>query len=136
MTDQPQTDKKTILVADDDVDFLMQLQLHLTAMGFDVVTAESQAQAEDALGRMRPDLAVLDLMMEHQDAGFALCYQIKSIDASIPVILCTAVTSETGLRFDDAGQGQQEWIKADAVLAKPVRLEQLQHEVNRLLGRT
>ena len=54
MTDQPQTDKKTILVADDDVDFLMQLQLHLTAMGFDVVTAESQAQAEDALGRMRP----------------------------------------------------------------------------------
>ena len=43
--------------------------------------------------RYAPDLAIVDLMMEYKDSGFALCYHIKKKDPSIPVILVTAVTS-------------------------------------------
>ena len=77
------------------------------------------------LAQTRPDLAIVDLMMEYKDSGFALCYHIKKKDPSIPVILVTAVTSETGLEFDAATEEERSWVKADAMLAKPLRFEQL-----------
>ncbi|MBN2289677.1 MAG: response regulator [Candidatus Glassbacteria bacterium] len=127
--------KKTILVADDDIDYLGQMQLLLEAAGFEVLTAESRKEAEEILARRRPDLAVIDLMMEHQDSGFVLCYHIKKKDPSIPVILVTAVTSETGLEFDTTTEEERSWIKADRVLAKPIRYEQLYAEIGRLIGK-
>jgi len=124
---------KKVLVVDDDLDFLTQIQVNLEAAGFEVETAESQKQAEEYLEKNHPDVAVVDLMMEHPDAGFALSYHIKKKDPSIPVILVTAVTSETGLEFDAATDEERSWVKADAFLAKPVRIEQLLREINRFL---
>jgi len=77
---------KTILVVDDDIDFLIQTETVLKAQGFNVVKAESQSEAEELLKKIQPDLAILDLMMEHFDGGFALAYHIKKIDPDIPVI--------------------------------------------------
>ena len=125
--------KTTVLLVDDDLDFLEQHKLLLQAKGFEVLTAESQAQAEELLKTARPDVAVLDLMLEHVDGGFALCYHIKKLDPRIPVILVTAVTSETSLAFDASTQEERSWVKADALLPKPIRFEQLLREINRLL---
>ncbi len=130
MTDAP---KKTILVADDDVDFRTQMAVQLRAAGYEVLEADGQAEAEAVLKDHRPDLAIVDLMMEHADGGFALCYHIKKQDAAIPVILVTAVASETGHRFDAATDEERSWVKADALLAKPVRFEQLCREMKRLM---
>ncbi len=124
---------KTILVVDDDLDFLAQHRMYLETLGYSVVTAESQKQAEDLLKARRPDLAMVDLMMEHVDGGFTLCYHIKKIDPAIPVILVTAVTNETGLEFDAATREERSWVKADVMLAKPVRFDQLKREIERLL---
>ena len=125
--------KTTVLLVDDDLDFLEQHKLLLTAKGFEVLTAESQAQAEQLLKTARPDVAVLDLMLEHVDGGFALCYHIKKLDPKIPVILVTAVTSETSLAFDASTAEERRWVKADVLLPKPIRFEQLLREINRLL---
>jgi len=130
MISDPST--KTILVVDDDQDFREQLKLPLTAAGFNVVEAPGQAEAEQILQTLRPDLAILDLMMENMDAGFVLGYHIKKKDPTIPVIMITAVTSETGLEFESGRTGPS-WIKADAILAKPIRFEQLRREIARLL---
>lgn len=127
-------DRKTILVVDDDMDLLLQLKVQLEAAGYGVETAESRRDAEARLETLRPDLVVLDLMMEEMDAGFALSYHIKKKDAALPVILMTAVTRETGLHFDDAADDARAWIKADMVLPKPVRFEQLDREIKRLIG--
>lgn len=124
---------KKVLVVDDDLDFLTQIQVNLKAAGFEVATAESQKQAEEYLAQNHPDVAVVDLMMEHPDAGFALSYHIKKKDPTIPVILVTAVASETGLEFDASTDEERSWVKADAFLAKPVRFEQLLREINRFL---
>jgi len=124
---------KTILLVDDDFDFLTQMQIQLESAGFKVVTAESQAAAEALLEKKMPDLAILDLMMENLDGGFALAYHIKKRNANIPVILVTGVTSETGLEFDATTDEERSWIKADAFLAKPIRFEQLLREINKQL---
>ena len=125
----------TILLVDDDEDFLLQHKTLLEAAGFLVRTAGGQVEAEKMLAEQPPDLAIVDLMMEHHDAGFALCHHIKKFKPPIPVILVTAVAHETGLEFDAAGEEERAWIKADAMLAKPIRFEQLTREINRLLGR-
>ena len=128
-------DKKTILLVDDDVDFLAQQQVMLEAAGYRVVTAGGAREAEKFLADQKPDLAVVDLMMEHVDGGFSLCYQIKKLDPAIGVILVTAVVSETGIEFDAATPEERTWVKADAMLAKPFRREQLLREIEMLLAR-
>jgi two-component system, OmpR family, response regulator len=128
------TEKQIALIVDDDEDFLFQLKLQLESAGFTVIAAESEEEATEFLKDTRPDIAVIDLMMEHRDSGFVLSHHIKKIDPRIPVILVTAVTIETGLEFDAATAEERAWVKADVIMAKPVRQEQLLREINRLLG--
>jgi len=123
---------KLILLVDDDEDFLLQTRMALEAAGYKVATAGGSKEAEQFLAEKRPDVVVCDLMMEYMDAGFVLCHHVKKRDATIPVILVTAVTSETGMEFEASGE-ERSWIKADAVLTKPVRAEQLKREIGRLL---
>lgn len=125
--------EKTVLVVDDDRDFLTQTQVQLEAAGYQVVAAESLKQADEALAAGRPDAAIIDLMMEETDAGFVLAHRIKRLDPAIPVIMVTAVTSETGLQFDTVADDARSWIKADVILDKPVRFEQLTRELERLM---
>lgn len=122
-----------VLLVDDDEDYVLQLSQRLRAAGYEVSTADGVGGAHEQLDRQRPDLAIVDLMMEHVDDGFKLCYDIKKRDASIPVILLTGVASETGLDFGASTAEERSWIKADVVLDKPVRFEQLQGEMERLL---
>jgi len=129
-----QTEAKTILLVDDDEDYLLQTRMQLEAAGYKVVTASSLSEADQKLAEVNPDLVVADLMMEYLDAGFVLCHHVKKRNAETPVILVTAVTSETGLEFESATGEERSWIKADAILTKPVRAEQLRNEVARLLA--
>lgn len=124
---------RTILLVDDDTDFLFQLKAQFTAAGFNVLSASCGKDAVALLAENRPDLCIVDLMMEKADMGFTLCYKIKKKDPTIPVIMVTSVTRETGLDFDATTEEERSWIKADALLDKPVRFEQLQREVARLL---
>ena len=126
--------KKTILVVDDDSDILDQVTAILSNAGYEVVSAEGQASAEEALLKMKPDMAIVDLMMEEKDSGFVLSYHIKKLYPGTPVILLTAVTGATGLSFASQSEEAQSWTKVDRMLDKPIRSEQLKAEVQRLLG--
>jgi two-component system KDP operon response regulator KdpE len=128
-----QEDRKTVLIVDDDSDFLFQQRVQLENAGFHVISAANTGEAERLLEQQRPDIAVVDLMMDNVDAGFTLCYHIRKRDPSIPVILVSSVNSETGLQFDTSTDEERSWIKADAFLAKPIRFEQLKQEIDRLV---
>jgi two-component system, OmpR family, response regulator len=123
----------TILVADDDPDYLFQTISNLERSGFRTVAAGSQAEAESYLSRFRPDLAIFDLMMENDDSGFTLCYKLKKNYPDVPVILATAVARETGLSFSLDSESERNWIRADRYLEKGIRAEQLEMEVTKLL---
>lgn len=123
----------TILVADDDPDYLFQTIYALGKAGYKTMAAESQAEAESVIARFKPSLAIFDLMMESDDSGFILCYKTKRKYPDVPVILATAVSHETGLTFSLDSEQEKSWIRADKYLEKGIRPEQLDQEVMKLL---
>ena len=124
---------KTILLADDDPDFLEQHKMYLEMLGFTVISAESQKAAEEIIGNGKYDIAVFDLMMENEDSGFVLAYKSKKKNPGAPVIIATSVTNETGMKFDAVTEESREWVKADIMLDKNLRFEQLERAINTLL---
>ena len=129
------TARTRILLVDDDEDFLFQHRIQLENAGFEVTSASTRAEAEALAADAAPDLAIVDLMMERHDDGFVLSHNLKQKRPGLPIILVTAVTAETGLAFSPATPAERRWVGADALLAKPIRFEQLQREIDRLLRR-
>lgn len=125
--------RKLILIVDDDIDFISQIKLYCEKFGYDTMTATSENEALELIKTRKPNLAMLDLMMEKDDSGFILSYKIKQKFPDVPVIIATAVTSETGLIFGVESHEEQQWIKADLIMEKGVRPDQLQREIKRLL---
>jgi DNA-binding response OmpR family regulator len=77
-----------ILVADDEPGTLALLSEMLTYSGFAVIEAHDGLEALVRAREMKPQLAVLDVMMPGMD-GRAVCRQLHG-DHAIPVILCSA----------------------------------------------
>jgi len=125
---------KTALLVDDDIDILEQTQLYLETFGFDVFTGISQAEGEQLIENEKYDIAVFDLMMENADSGFILSYKSKRKYPEVPIIIATAVTNETGLHFDVGTDEMRSWIKADVIMDKGIRMEQLLSQIEILLG--
>jgi two-component system, OmpR family, response regulator len=126
-------DLKKILLVDDDEDYLFQTKLNIEQFGFRVITAESQQDAEKLLETLKPDLAILDLMMENEDSGFVLAFKLKSKYPDVPVIIATAVTAETGMSFGVNSEEDRKWIRADLYIEKGIRADQLNREIIKLL---
>ncbi len=129
------TDKNRIkiLVVEDDPDMMEQMKIYLESENYDVVAAATQKDAEPLIKPGAFGAAVLDLMMENPDSGFVLSHKIKKMDPKIPVVIVTSVTKETGFYFDKA-RDPKAWIKADAIIHKELRFEQLKAELKRLMG--
>ncbi|MFB3851038.1 MAG: response regulator [Acidobacteriota bacterium] len=124
--------KKKILIVDDDTDMIEQTKAYLESIGYSVFEAYSQKEAEELIEQGEFDAAVVDLMLENPDSGFVLSSKIKKKFPQKPVIMITSVGKETGIFFDkrnDTGN----WIKADVVIQKDLRFEQLEKELEKLL---
>ena len=126
--------KKTVLIADDDFDFLQQSEICLNKFGCNIITADSQKQVEEIIETVKPDIAIFDLMMENEDSGFILSYKIKKKYPDVPVIIVSAVSAETGIIFEPENEFEKKWIKADTFIEKGIRPDQLHREICKLLG--
>ena len=130
MTDQPQR----ILVVDDDADQREITQGILETAGYEIATAESEADALARVEEHPPDLLILDVMMKHLDGGFAVCQKLKSDPRyrDIPVIMVTGIREKMRVDFSPAGDG--EYLPADEFLEKPINPAVLLDKVAKLLG--
>ncbi|PKP20908.1 MAG: hypothetical protein CVU05_08005 [Bacteroidetes bacterium HGW-Bacteroidetes-21] len=129
------TKKIKIFVVDDDVDNIFHMTNMLNKLGYDVVSACGQKEAEAMMDKVDADLAIFDLMMENKDSGFILSHRIKQQKPNMPVIIATALTAETGMMFGIEDESNKNWIKADLYLEKGLRPDQLHREINKLLKR-
>ena len=124
---------KKILIVDDDPDFAAAIQKILTSNNYDVDVAGNVEEGMRAIEEKRPDLVLLDVIMEKYDDGFNMCYDLKHDDRyrAIPVIIITAVTEVTGLKFDPKTDG--EYLEAEEYVQKPISAEVLLNKVARLI---
>lgn len=114
------TDRKKILLIDDDVEFVEANKALLEAHGYDVTTAHDGASGvKQALATM-PHLIILDVMMTSDTEGMEVSRRIRSMPElqQIPVILMTGIKSAMKLPF--GLEPDQEWLPVVEVLEKPV----------------
>jgi DNA-binding response OmpR family regulator len=128
------TEAKKILIVDDDRDYADTMRLVLENSRFHVRHASTIGQARDLIAGDRPDLIVLDVMMEKHTDGFDFCAELKQDPSlsAIPVLIITSVTRMTGFKFSPETDG--EYCRADDYAAKPVAMADLLARVERLLG--
>jgi CheY-like chemotaxis protein len=121
------SDKKLILLVDDDIDLLEQQKIMLEGRGYKVVTAESSREGWELFKSEKPDVAVIDLIMEEHDSGFILSYKMKKDEhgKNIPVFVLTSATYITGFKFGASTEEEKDWIKCDAILNKPIMVDDL-----------
>jgi len=126
---------KRILLIDDDVDFLAVTSLALENAGFVVDTADGPALGVEKARANPPDLILLDLMMDEPHSGFAVLGELRHHPeaAKIPVIMITAVTTETGFRIDRDEQVPP-WLEVTDFINKPVDPSVLVEHVKTALG--
>ena len=88
------TVKPLILCVDDEAEMLRFLKESLTHRGYDVLTADSGAQAMETLRQAKPDCILLDIMMPVMD-GYTLCGHLQRQEetATIPVIFVSGLDS-------------------------------------------
>ncbi len=118
---------------DDDPDFAAAIQKILMSNNYDVDVAGNVNDGMKAIEEKRPDLILLDVIMEKYDDGFNMCYDLKHDDRykDVPVIIITAVTEVTGLKFDPKTDG--EYLEAEDYVQKPISAEALLDKVARLI---
>ena len=124
---------KRVLLVDDDIDLLEQNKTLLEAKGVEVFTAESGEEGRKIFADIKPDAAIVDLIMEEHDSGFVLCHKLKKTDIGkmIPVFILTSATYETGFKFSATTLEEQKWIKCDGLINKPVVIDDLVSKINK-----
>jgi CheY-like chemotaxis protein len=87
------TDKPVVLVVDDEPLNIDLLEQELDAAGYGTIAATGGAEALTLAANERPDLILLDVMMNGMD-GYEACRRLKSseVTRAIPVIFLTALT--------------------------------------------
>ena len=128
-------EKTKILLVDDDVDFIDLNKAVLQNQGFEVAEAFSGREAIEKVRFEKPDLIVLDLMMEKHDTGFTFAKAVKAdpLYKNVPILMLTAVATETGYDFSQELDGYS--MKTDDYASKPLLPDELVKKVNSLLER-
>ena len=122
---------KRVLLVDDDKDFLEMHTAVLEHRGYEVITARSSKECLDILDESRPDIVILDVMMEQFDSGFKASENIKKKYGDLPIMLLTSIGAQTNLDFS-SNQEVLEVSGADVLLDKPVSPKVLIDEIERL----
>lgn len=85
--------KKRILLVDDDIDIITVLETILRREGYDVLSASNKADGFKLVKSWKPDLAILDVMMDAPYDGFELAKNIRDdhSTARLPLIIHTSM---------------------------------------------
>lgn len=124
-----------ILIVDDDPDITYAMQMILESHGYLVDSAVNSATARSKMEKEKPDLLILDVMMDTMHEGFDFDRELKHHPEykDIPILMLTAVKERFGLDFKPE-VGDQEWLPVEDFLDKPVKPAVLLEKIEKLLG--
>ena len=87
------SDKRKILVVEDDEALMLGLVENLKFAGYDGVTATDGPQGVAAAQESRPDLVLLDIMLPGM-SGYEVCREIRNRGSDVPIVMLTARQDE------------------------------------------
>ncbi|MBI1939516.1 MAG: response regulator [Ignavibacteriales bacterium] len=117
-----------IAIIDDDLDILDASGLVLKSKGHDVITATNPNDGYKIVVEKKPNLIILDVMMDEPDDGFYLAQKFRKEGIKIPILMYTSVSKAIGLDFD-----KSEMVPVDDFVEKPISPEELVEKVDNLL---
>ncbi|MDP3732470.1 MAG: response regulator [Candidatus Omnitrophota bacterium] len=125
-----------ILIIDDDPDIVEGMKVVLESKNYRVDSAQSGREGLEKIKLNKPDLIILDVMMEAIDKGFDVARDIKKDPdyKNIPILMLTAIKDRIGLDFKNEA-GDEDWLPVDDYVDKPLKPEELISKVKRLLGK-
>ncbi len=128
---------RRILIIDDDQDFVASATALLEAYGYAVMSAPSGRDGLHKALTEHPDLIVLDVMMEHDSAGYEVNEAVKFAPGfeairHIPILMVSSIPVDPATRFSMSEE--MPMITPNAYLTKPLDIPRFLTEVSALLG--
>jgi len=107
-----------ILVIDDDIDLVEVLRIVLEKEGYAVLDAQDGERGIKMVREHKPDLIILDVMMNTEDEGFDVATRLDADPQlkQIPVIMLTAVGQMTGYKYDK----DKDNVPVEEYIEKPI----------------
>lgn len=122
-----------VLLIDDDVDFARIHKAHLERGGFAVVVAYDSEGGIALAEAERPDLVILDYMLDEVASGSYVAKTLRASEAlaTVPIMLLTSVRVKHPWWRVEV---DPERLPVDVIVDKPIAPERLVAEARRLCG--
>jgi len=121
-----------IMVVDDDPDFVEITRTILLTKGYEVVTAASGDEALTKVRADKPDLILLDIMMDTILDGVNVSQELRDDPElrQIPLVMVSSIASTEHAEMFPT----DEYLHVDAWLSKPIQPKDLLKTVARFVG--
>jgi CheY-like chemotaxis protein len=122
-----------VLIIDDNPSTVLSLKIFLEDHGYEGIGATSASEGLEMIRRLRPDLILLDVMMETPYSGFHICSSVKNDPKlrHVPVIGISGMAERIGVRY--CPETDREFFSPDAYMEKPIDYESLLDKIRGLL---
>ena len=115
-----------VLIVEDERIIAMATSVNLKRMGCTVVgTAPTGLEALDKIAQRRPDVVLMDIMLEGSMDGIETAHQIRQSNPALPIIYCSAYT-------DNGTKDRAELTQPTAFLCKPLDYDELKSIIDGL----
>ena len=126
--------RATVLVIDDDFDFVEFARIVLESGGYEVRAAERADEGLALMRQIRPDVVLLDAVISYTLNGLNVSREIRSDPQlrGIPLILISAILTDDDL---DPLHDEDDGPTYDLFMSKPIEPTDLLEQVLRFLSR-
>ncbi|MBN1864567.1 MAG: response regulator [Victivallales bacterium] len=118
-----------ILLVDDDPDLAEACRMVLEKQGHEFSWAPSKDDGMAQIKKQKPDLLILDVMMDEPDDGFRMARELREQSCKFPIMMFSSISKVLGADYgvDD------EMVPVDEFIEKPVKPDVLVKKVEELL---
>ena len=126
----------TILIVDDDPDFVEVTEAILETKQYQVRSAPNPDEGFAKLEEEIPDLLILDVMMGKGAGGFVLARKIRQDSRfdHMPILLLTSMTEQTGFSFPGE-RISEKFLPVDDYIEKGIKPHVLLEKVEQQLAK-
>ena len=120
---------RKIVLVDDDPDIQESVKMVLESAGYLFRGAMNTGSGMAMIRDEKPDLIILDVMMEQPDDGFFMAQDLRAKGVKTPIIMLTSISSVTGMKY----ARDNEMVQVDEFIEKPIAPSQLLGKIQNLL---